>query len=195
MGNSGREEARRRIWEAPESGICGEDRASSNVGGVGGLAWVEKCRGIASASLGPPLPVGSAGCPASSPMGVMRALGGPGTGSRHRPVGDFCMQGMLRRVGGGFLHAGHAGGYRYGGPTSIPNPIPSLTMARDPIHTPYSQAPGQGHVEWGWKKRWVRPTGTGEEQREEGRRHLRRRRRRRHRRRRRCLLRRRQQRR
>jgi hypothetical protein len=81
---SGREEARRRIWEAPESGICGEDRATSNVG-VGGLAWVEKCRGIASTSLGPPPPVGSAGCPASSPMGVMGTLGGPGTGSRHRP--------------------------------------------------------------------------------------------------------------
>ncbi len=170
---------------------------------------------------------------------------------------------MLRRVGGGFLHAGHAGGYRYGGPTSTPNPIPSLTRARDPIPTPnregrredgkgrgrgrrgrrtvdpptpmlgqkgfdgagvgrespqspapweswwvntwglsaqdhvfaqtqdqQSQAPGQGHVEWGWEKRWARPTATGEEQKEEGRRHRRRRRRRRHRRRRRRLRRR-----
>ncbi len=42
----------------PESGICGEDRATSNVDGVRGLSWVEKCRGIALASLGPPPPVG-----------------------------------------------------------------------------------------------------------------------------------------
>ncbi len=37
-----------------------------------------------------------------------------------------------------------------------------------------AQAPALGHVEWGWEKRWARPTGTGEEQKEEGRRHCRR---------------------
>ncbi len=78
---SGREEERRRIWEAPESGIWGEERAASNVGGVRGVS----CRGNASASLGLSHPKGSWGCPASSPMGIIGALGGPGTGSRHKP--------------------------------------------------------------------------------------------------------------
>ena len=82
---SGREDARRRIWEAPESGICGEDRATSNVECVRGVWDGRTCRGIASASLGRPPPEGSWGCPASSPIGVMGTLGGPGTGSRHRP--------------------------------------------------------------------------------------------------------------
>ena len=78
---SGREEERRRMWEAPESGIWGEERATSNVDGVGGGS----CRGIASASLGLPPSEGSWGCPASSPMGIIGALGGPGASSRHKP--------------------------------------------------------------------------------------------------------------
>jgi hypothetical protein len=82
---SGRGDARRMIWEAPESGICGKDRATSNVDGVRGVSWEEKCRGMALASLGPPPPVGSAECPASFPMGIMGTLGGPGTGRRHKP--------------------------------------------------------------------------------------------------------------
>ena len=170
---------------------------------------------------------------------------------------------MLLGFGGGIRHAGHAWGYRYGGPTSTPNPIPSLIRAGESIPIPYregrredgerkgekretyrgasypdgsegdsmmrgwggrlhslsprgnrggpntwgfqgptcdqaqdrrSQAPGTDHVEWGWEKRWARPTGTGEEQTEEGRRHHQKRRRRRHRRRRRLRRRRRQRR-
>ncbi len=82
---SGREEEQRRIWEAPESGICGEERATSNVDGVREVVDGVTCMGIASASLGLPPPEGSWGCPAPSPMGIIGALGGPGTGSRHKP--------------------------------------------------------------------------------------------------------------
>ena len=41
--------------------------------------------------------------------------------------------------GGGIWHAGHAWGYQYGGPTSTPNPIPSLIRAGESIPTPYRE--------------------------------------------------------
>ncbi len=55
-GISGKEEERRRIWEAPESGIWGEERATSNVDGVRVVVGVT-CR-FASKSLGHPFPPG-----------------------------------------------------------------------------------------------------------------------------------------
>ena len=81
----GREDERKRMCDAPESGIWGEERATSNVEGVKGVLVGVTCRGIALASLGLPPPEGSWGCPASSPRGIIGTLGGPGTGSKHKP--------------------------------------------------------------------------------------------------------------
>ena len=58
---------------------------TSNVEGVKGVLVGVTCRGIALASLGLPPPEGSWGCPASSPRGIIGTLGGPGTGSKHKP--------------------------------------------------------------------------------------------------------------
>ncbi len=64
------------------------------------------------------------------------------------------------------MHAGHAGGYRYGGPTSTPNPIPSLTMARESMPTPNWEGRRESGIGRGRGRRGRRtvdpPTPTGQ---------------------------------